>query len=389
MKKNTRILIIIIAAVLLIAGTITGLYIRKTILDRTVNIAFYGLSEDKIELIKEQLPVSEKIIIKYDVLAPGAIELGVISKKYDMLFTWKGEVTDALEGSIETIPGKLLDNIPISLRNKYCFPLLLDHYEIDLYQPAFEKTEINTIETYNDFENYLTESTKYYFSPFFCMGSNDRTLLALIGTIVEAKGGVPAYKKLIEAMRKASSLDEFADVSLDNNGLTFRSVLDELKTWPEKGITHPQWFRANGSDVQIFAEEKQVASLFMSLSEHREFSYRIISEYKTYSMPGNNEDLAHGIIAPAICALLISDNANCKNYLKALVNVDVQSYMSNKTMLGPVQYRAEAYDIQADDVRFWAASCAGGALPDLSLAVYQRKPDLQTSVAAEIRSYLK
>ena len=71
------------------------------------------------------------------------------------------------------------------------------------------------------------------------------------------------------------------------------------------------------------------------------------------------------------------------------MTAEVQSEMSNSTMLGPVHYRAECYDLQADDVRFWAASCAGGAVPDLSLAVYQRKPDLQAKIAGEIRGYLK
>lgn len=392
MKKKTGIVIGIVVVLLIVAAIVSGLIIRKKINDRTVNIAFYGLSDSYVELIKEQIPVEENIIIKYDVLAPGALELGVLTKKYDMLFTWKGEVTDALDGSVEAVPGKILENIPISMRNKFCMPLLLDHYEFDLYIPVISKTGISELNTYADFENFLNEAKKYVFSPFFGNASDDRTLLALIGTFVEAKGGLQAYTTLINEMRKAETLEDFIDSELaivNGEGLTVRSVLDLFKSWPAEGITHPQWFRANATDVRVFAEDKQLAAVFMSLSEHRSMPYKIVSEYETIQMPRVSENIDHGVIAPAICAVLISDNSNCKNYLKLLASADIQGVMSMKSMLGPVHYRSEAYDIQADDVRFWAASCKGGPLPDLSLAVYQRKPELQAQITKEIRAYLK
>jgi len=393
MKKKTRNLIIgIILALVVTAGVCTGLIIRKRINDRTVNIAFYGLSEKMMDEIKKYIPQEEKIILKYTVLAPGNVELGTLSSKYDLLFTWKGEVTAALEGGVEAIPGKILENIPNSLRNKSCLPLLLDHYEMDLYKPVLQKTGISEIDSFDGVGSYLTEASKYVFSPFFTNGGNDRTLLALIGSVVEAEGGVKAYNKLIAEMRKASTLEEFINVELGAEGgasITVGKVLDMFKDWAVNGLCHPQWFIANDVDVNVFAQDKQLAAIFTSLSHHREMSYKIVSEYETVRMPYTAANVDHGIIAPAVCAVLISDNGNCKNYLKNIMTADVQSEMSNITMLGPVHYRAECYDVQADDVRFWAASCAGGAMPDLSLAVYQRKPDLQASIASEIRLYLK
>ena len=58
-------------------------------------------------------------------------------------------------------------------------------------------------------------------------------------------------------------------------------------------------------------------------------------------------------------------------------------------MLAPVHYRAQAYDRQADDVRFWAASCAGGAVPDLYLACFQRKSKELEKLCADIRNYVR
>ena len=59
------------------------------------------------------------------------------------------------------------------------------------------------------------------------------------------------------------------------------------------------------------------------------------------------------------------------------------------TNLAPVHYTATADDIQADDVRFWAASCAGGAVPDLYLAVYQRDAARLHSICSEIKAILR
>ncbi len=392
-KKNRKAIIIgLIALVILIAGIWTGFYIRKKINDRTVHIAFYGLSDEYVNLLKEYIPQEEKVILKYDVIAPGAMDLSIITRKYDMLFTWKGEVTDSLAGGIEDIPGKILDNIPTSLRNKKCLPILLDHYEFDIYKPTMEKTGINPSENFTQLTNYLNAAKDYVFSPFFTNGGDDRTLLAFIGVLTEAMGGLKAYNKLIEAMKPAQSLSDFIDVELADlpgEKLTVRYILDMLKTWPTEGITHPQWYRGNFNDLQTFAEDNQLAGFFTSLSQHRTIKYSIVSNFETIRIPGLSNNVDHALIAPAISGLLITDNSNSKKILATLISADVQDALSTKTMLAPVHYRAEAYDIQSDDVRFWAASCAGGPLPDLYLAVYQRQPEKFAEMANEVRAYIK
>ena len=87
--------------------------------------------------------------------------------------------------------------------------------------------------------------------------------------------------------------------------------------------------------------------------------------------------------------MLLTDNANSKRYVEAFFTEDAQTELSNLTNLAPVHYRAQAYDRQADDVRYWAASCAGGAMPDIYLAVYQRKSEELKKICEEIREYIK
>lgn len=394
-KKSFKFVIIaIILIALIIGGICTGLSIKKSINDRQVNIAFYGLSDEYVNLIKENITQKEKVIINYDTIAPGAMDLSILSKKYDMLFTWEGEVTQALAGSVENIPGKILDNIPSAMRDKDCMPILLDHYEFNYYKPVADKIKINPASSYENLYSFLDASKSYVFSPFFTDGGEDRTLMALLGILVEAQGGLEAYNKLMEGLKTAQSLSDVIDLELAqlpnyNEKFTLRSLLDDLKEWPSEGLTHPYWYRANTTDLTAFASDNQIALFFTSLTQHRTLNYQIVKNFETIRVPYLSDRVDHGLIAPAISCVLISDNINGKDILAELTSLEVQNVLAMKSMLAPVHYRAEAYDVQSDDVRFWAASCAGGPIPDPYLAVYQRKPKEFAEMAKEIRAYFK
>ena len=151
------------------------------------------------------------------------------------------------------------------------------------------------------------------------------------------------------------------------------------------------WICLNGrgNDLVYFAESNQLGSFFTLLSEHRKIPYNVIKNFESSLFPAEVNANNYGLIAPAVSVMLLSDNSNCKRYIGAFFTEEAQTEFSDKTNLAPVHYRAQAYDRQADDVRFWAASCAGGAVPDLYLAVYQRRPDDLAKMCAEIRGYLR
>ena len=50
--------------------------------------------------------------------------------------------------------------------------------------------------------------------------------------------------------------------------------------------------------------------------------------------------------------------------------------------------RAEAHDVQADDVRFWATSCTDGPVPELGDAVFVSQVK-RAAFAEEIRAYME
>lgn len=389
-KKTITYGLSFICAILVITGICIGVRTyKKHKADRTVKIAFYGLEENLTELLKKQIPQEENIILQMDVISEKDFDLQIIKQKYDMLFTWRGEITDTLSKSAEDIPAKILETMPNSLRNKKCVPIVLDHCELAFSIDVLNKVNKDIPLNFTAFSDFLISAKNQVFSPFFCNGADNRILIDFVGAIVMGKGGLSAYNKLIEELRQAEDLEAIFDVKLDNKDLTLRSILDELKTWPKEGLTHPSWYNGYGNDLLFFAEDKQLACFFTLLSEHRKIPYNVIKDYESSLVPPDQSATNYGLIAPAVSVMLLSDNSNCKRYITNFFTEEAQAAFSDATCLAPVHYRAQAYDRQADDVRFWAASCAGGAVPDIYLAAYQRRIKELEKICSEIRGYVR
>lgn len=396
-KKNKKdsglaklILLSTLALVVIVFASVSiTSFVKKKKAEKTVRVAFYGLPEEYCTLLQEYIPKEEKIELKCDILSEGGLDLGAVKEKYDMLFTWKGEVTDVLAASSTEIPAKILETMPSSLRDKKCVPILLDHCEFAYSKDVLGKLTGNISNNFAGFLNYLNQAKNYVFSPFFCLGADDRIFTAFLGSMVEAQGGLQAYNKLIEVLKTDAKFDVLIDTPLNASNLTLRSVLDMLKTWPKEGLTHPSWYNGNGNDLVYFAEDNHLGVFFTYLSEHRKIPYQIISGYESLPLPMMSATSEYGIIAPAVSAMLLSSNDNAKRYLYEFFTEEAQAELSDKTMLAPVHSRAQAFDRQADDVRFWAASCAGGALPDLYLSVYQRNPSKMAEFATNCRIYIR
>ena len=389
-KKNLLIIAAIFCGLLIIGASIAGVRtFRKRRADRTVHIAFYGLSDEMISLLKEKIPQEENIILDFDIIAEGAFDAALVKKNYDMFFAWRGQVTDSLETAAQEIPAKILSAMPSSLRNKKCLPILLDHCELTFYKKALSGTGLEIPGTYKSYKKYLEAAKGEVFSPFFCNGADDRILIDFVGALVLAEGGLSAYNKLIDELRSSEKLEEVLDVKLSESGLCLRSVLDMLKEWPKQGFTHPSWFNGRGNDLLYFAEDGQLGSFFTLLSEHRKIPYQIIKNFEANYFPPDVNANNYGLIAPSLSCMLLSDNSNAKRYLAEFFTEEAQSELSDKSNLAPVHSRAQAYDRQADDVRYWAASCAGGAVPDLYLAAFQRRPEELKEICGEIRNYVR
>lgn len=389
-KKTLLNIAAVLCGIVLVVGICIGVHvIKKRRADRTVRVAFYGLSEDMCTMLKEKIPQEENIILEFDVISENAFDAGLVKDKYDMLFTWRGQITDSLQASAEDIPQRVLETMPTALRNKKCVPILLDHCELAYYTKTLKDTGLEIPASFKEYQAFLNAAKSKVFSPYFCNGAEDRIMIDFIGALVMAQGGLKAYNKLIDELRINNSLDAVLDVKLDEKECTLRSILDMLKNWPNEGLTHPSWYNGRGNDLLFFAEDAQLGSFFTLLSEHRKIPYNVIKNYESAMFPVNVSPANYGLIAPALSGMLLSDNSNAKRYIANFFTEETQTEFSDKTNLAPVHSRAQAYDRQADDVRFWAASCAGGAVPDLYLAAYQRRPEELKKLCGEVRSYVR
>lgn len=389
-KKTLLNIAAVLCGIVLVVGICIGVHvIKKRRADRTVKVAFYGLSEDMCTMLKEKIPQEENIILEFDVISENAFDAALVKDKYDMLFTWRGQITDSLQASAEDIPQRVLETMPTALRNKKCVPILLDHCELAYYTKTLKETGLEIPSSFKDYQAFLNAAKTKVFSPYFCNGAEDRIMIDFIGALVMAQGGLKAYNKLIDELRINNSLDAVLDVKLDEKECTLRSILDMLKNWPKEGLTHPSWYNGRGNDLLFFAEDAQLGSFFTLLSEHRKIPYNVIKNYESAMFPVNVSPANYGLIAPALSGMLLSDNSNAKRYIANFFIEETQTEFSDKTNLAPVHSRAQAYDRQADDVRFWAASCAGGAVPDLYLAAYQRRPEELKKLCGEVRGYVR
>lgn len=390
-KNIFKIVIIVVVVVAVLVASVTSITsaVNKKKSDKTVRVAFYGLNQEYCEILKEKIPQEDGINLIFEVLSDGAVDLGALKQKYDILFTWKGEITDALEESAEEIPAKIIECMPSSLRNKKCAPILLDNCECTYSKEVVNKLGGDLPNSFPAFLNYINDAKVYVFSPFFINGADDRVLTAFVGNIIEAIGGVNAYKMLIDALKKDTPFEELLDLELTSTGLNLRSVLNTLKTWPEQGYTHPAWYNAQGNDLVYFAEEGHTAVFFTFLHEHRKIQYNTISKYEAFLLPPASSTIEFGIIAPAMSVMLLSENANARRYIAEFFTEEAQAQLSEQTKLAPVHSRAQAYDRQSDDVRYWAASCPGGALPDLYLAAFQRNSAKFSEFAGNVRGMVK
>ena len=126
----------------------------------------------------------------------------------------------------------------------------------------------------------------------------------------------------------------------------------------------------------------------MLLSKRRDIEYNLIKYYDSEYFPKYDNSVEHGVIAPQTVAVLLKDKKQASLVLGQLTSSEIQADLSNGSFLAPVASRAEAYDRQADDIRFWAASCAAGPLNSIEQEC-ENTNERRHLLAQKIRAYLE
>ena len=392
----------LIAAVLVLLTTaVSAFTIVHYTAGRQLNIAYYGISESIINTINS-------IIENFDNAAPQKkyphmrivrlTESDIqntkrIAKKYDLLFIWNGAVAADLAEKAVSLPEKVYNLFPESVRNAgkvnnayKMLPLLFDHYELACYRTYRNKAGLALPETFGEFESYLHTIKSYADYPLICAGNTDATLLAFVSACTESLAGSEAYSKLIKAAANANGLSDVLDEPL-GNGISLSSILNIIKHWQHERLIHPRWYNVTEEDIENYMEQHQLGTIFMPLSEHRVKPLILIKYYDAVQFP-KGADTPHALIAPVLVGMAFRNNASQSAVLEHFAHTDIQSALSKHLKLAPASSRAEAHDIQADDVRFWAASCTNGPVQELGAAAFVSQG--KTAAFAEgIRTYMK
>lgn len=398
LKSKSRIIYIaaVLAAVIFICLLSLGLiHHGKSEAQKTVNVGFYNLDEKITKILEENISKTEIVKAKFKNLTLDEVNSEKISKNYDLIFTYDGIAASNLKSKGVNFSGKLYNLIPSSMRrekeddSRKSLPLLLDHYEFSYNKKINEKKDIENPQSFDEFLKYLDSAKKYVFTPFFTNGGDDEILLGLISCLIEAKGGYDAYRDFVKQVKKYPSFEKIISLKLGKNGdVSLEGILNLLRSWQEDGIVHPNWFHAKYRDIIAFIEDDQVAVLFTKLSVHRTIPYKLIRNFSTERAPVAAASSDHAVIAPAICAVKLSHKAVNDKVLQTLLSEDIQSSLSMGSQLGPVALRGESFDVQADDVRFFAASCRYGSRAGIYLDAFVPGSESSKNLCEEIRRYL-
>lgn len=377
-------------AILLALGIIISIKIHN---DKTVSVLFYNIPENCQKILMEQILSKRTAGVTFSSFPSDRNLTNRISKKYDLLFYWNDGTIDSLaEKAIQTDP-RLYKYMPSAIAKAglidsepRAIPLLLDHYELAFYKTYRDKAGLRIPETLSGLEDYLRKEKQYATFPFICTGSDDRTMLALLSALTDSLAGVSGYDSLVKAIRQNSSLYSVMDIPLSGT-TTLRTVLDTLRLWKQEGLIMPQWYELKEVDITAYMENHMTSVVFMPLSVHRAKKFVIIKYYEEARFPIGDIETDHALIAPVLSGIMFRDTAGEQDILEGLLSAETQERLSSLTMLAPVSSRAEANDRQADDVRFWAASCAGGPVAGLYDDAFTNAA-AASSFSREIREYL-
>jgi len=392
----------LIAVIFVVFAAAAGVFgIARYNDSRRLDVAYYGISESIANAIGDAIENPDGVAPPKKYLRVRTVQLTErdirdtkhIAKTYDLLFMWNGALAANAAEKAVPIQESVYNLFPASVRHAgkvdstyKMLPLLLDHYELACYRTYRNDAALALPETFADFESYLQIVKSYADYPLICAGKTDATLTAFVSVLTESLAGSEGYAALVKAAASANGLSDLLDVPL-GNGISLSSVLGTIKRWQRERFIHPQWYNVTEKDIENYMEDRRLGAIFMPLSEHREKPLILIKYYDAVQFP-KGDAARHALIAPSLVGMAFRNKEAQLSVLESLAHTDSQTLLSQRSKLAPASSRAEAHDVQADDVRFWAASCTEGPAAELGAAAFTSQEKI-AAFAEEIRAYIR
>jgi hypothetical protein len=356
-----------VAALAIVAG---GLYAALKPRSLAVSLASLSSSEESSyrALLKEVPGVSS-----VQALAPGAaLKPGDLP---DALVCRMGAGLSGLSASLMTIPEASIDKVPPSLRGTVAdakgrviaLPLQLDQFQVAWSYAGFAKAGVKVKGRLSLAQ--LSAALAAYKNPaapaLLFAGGEDETLLLVVSALCESRGGLRAYRALVDAIRAKGGFEAISAAALgfDPGGGTFSlaSLLDEMRAWRSKGYLHTEWYNLKGEDLLAYMRHGLGYVMLGGLSFRRSVPYEVIDGFGWDAYPDRGALRDRAFVAP-MTVLALGAKAGGKraekaraSILEALTSPDGALRLAKGTGRATAMSAAQAPDIQAADALAWAA----------------------------------
>ena len=394
MNKKKLLIPAIGAAIALLALAVTVLFIAPAL--RKPVIAYYRLPANvraALSALADDPALSGKTKFGIVVLddSKGLAEQLAKKPRVDVVFAYDGAAAAETAGKalapseqIKQLMAPAIQQAGKVRSDSYGMPLLLDHFEVAYNKDLFAKAGYAEPKKLDDLVKAAQKTARKGLWPIVCAGANDKDLLMLVGALAEARHGATARAGIVADLREKGSFE----AALGNKAL--RGTLDELVSWRKSGLLHPEWFRMQDKDVSAFMENEYTCVVFMPLSTHRTIPLKTIAKFASIPFPPASVGLPREITAPVVVGVLPSykkPNATAADFLYRLARAEGQTILSAETGLAPVNSTAETQDIQATDIRVWAAA-SSRPVPDPATDAFA-DPAKIAATARSVRAYIE
>lgn len=386
-SKKSKI-ISLVAGIIIILFLLIFFIVRTSISNKTTKIGFYGLPQNVTSALEQEIRKIKPENCSFTIIDSSKPLTSSASNNFTILFAWKDKNIEQLESKLMKFPEEFYEAFPTRIANSavinqkpLSLPILLDHFEITYYETFRTKANLQIPYSYTNLKTYLEEMKEFAQYPLILAGSNDDTLACFISVLFDSIYGANEYFNLIEQISTM-------DIEKDELPPKLISVLDEIKLLQNEKFLPSTWQQTQEKDINFFMEEHYIDVICMKLSEHRTKKLNLLLHYEESPFPPENLNIGHVLVAPEVCGVMFKNNNNEQNILKQLISYECQNDLSEQTMLAPTNSRAQSYDKQADDVRYWAAIYPDGPTADIisaAIASPKEKEELMT----RIRTYLE
>lgn len=414
LSRCVRLTLIISACVLVAAVLTVGLVLRARALRRarTTVVGFYDVDavyQEAVQAVLERtfsaLPevqaaeaaagessegtpgssAVEPPLLQFVMLTDDDVADRKLTEKVDVLITQTGALTTSLMEKAAPESAEIAARFPRAVQSSPYFtldgsfvvmPLFLDHFETAYYTSVQKELELTIPVSLTEYAEYAERSKEAVTYPIIAPGADDTVLFAQISALAESVAGADGYNQLVDSLseiaQKGLSFVRTLDLPLKGDapdGLVFGDLLELFRSWRNEGLILGNWFETKEKSVRVFMEDYHTSVVQMLLSQHRRMPYPMIKYYTVTQFPTDTSE-TRALIAPSVSYMHFNDTIATAPFAAALSSADEQDFLSMKTMLAPATLRGQSFDMQADDVRFWSASCPGGPVPDLGHAAF-------------------